>query len=148
MCRQGFTLIELLVVTALVAVLALVALPLAEIDQRRDQEVRLRKALLEMRAGLDQFEKERDTHPTTFRQLVETKTKMGGFYLRRLPLNPMGGGKVYWHCTSQPSLGEAGWATCTSLDDLFPAGIVDVRFPSAPASLPVTAINNTRYSDW
>ncbi|RYE01921.1 MAG: type II secretion system protein [Sphingobacteriales bacterium] len=52
---RGFTLIELLVVISIVAVLATIALPLAEMAQKRSQEEELRHSLRQIRSAIDAY---------------------------------------------------------------------------------------------
>ena len=53
----GFSLIELLVVVSIMAVLAAIGLPLAELSQRRAQEDDLRRSLREIRTALDDYKR-------------------------------------------------------------------------------------------
>ena len=58
--RSGHTLVELLVVLAVLAVLASAAMPLAQMTRQREQERELRRALWEIRDGLDGWRRARE----------------------------------------------------------------------------------------
>lgn len=53
--QRGFTLVELLVSVAIVGVLAMMTLPLAELGATRTKEQDLRRALRQIRGALDQY---------------------------------------------------------------------------------------------
>lgn len=103
---QGFTLIELLVTATIVAVLASVALPLAELSVKRGRENELRAALREIRGAIDAYKQAADDgrilrkadesgYPPNLEILVEgvedarspKKTRI--HFLRRLPRDPL-----------------------------------------------------------
>ena len=105
---QGFTLIELVITVAIVALLASVALPLAEVSSQRSREQDLRRSLREVREAIDAFKRasdegvidrpaDRSGYPPTLAALVEgvaDKRKPDGpkvFFLRRLPRDPLSG---------------------------------------------------------
>jgi general secretion pathway protein G len=104
----GFTLIELLITVTIVALLASVALPLAEVSSQRSREQDLRRSLREVREAIDAFKRssdegiieraaDRSGYPPTLAVLVEgvpDKRKPDGpkvFFLRRLPRDPLTG---------------------------------------------------------
>lgn len=104
---RGFTLIELVVTVAIVAVLATMALPLAEVAVQRGKEQELGLALREIRTALDAYkqavEDGRIAHsatlsgyPESLQVLVDGVTdasspemKKKFYFLRQVPRDPM-----------------------------------------------------------
>ena len=101
----GFTLIELVVTVAIVGILALVAMPMLEMNVKRQKETELRAALREIRGGIDAYRRALDEgklekkvaesgYPHRLEELYQgveniqdpNKTKI--FFLRRLPRDP------------------------------------------------------------
>jgi len=152
---RGVTLIELVATSAIVAILAMAAIPVAHTMVKREKEMELRRALREIREAIDLFQMDtqrfpgiRDTlldgtneegFPEELEWLVEgvdigdaagTKLK----YLRRLPIDPL--------------TGEREWGTRSSRDrpgSLFSDGIniFDVHSESD-----AVALDGTRYNTW
>jgi len=103
--HSGFTLIEVLITAAIVAVLASIALPLAELAAQREKETELRRALREIRDALDAYKRASDEgrivrspdqsgYPPVLGALVEgvtdAKSPTGAriYFLRRVPRDP------------------------------------------------------------
>lgn len=108
MKARGFTLIELLITVAIVALLASIAAPLAEVTVQREKEKDLRHALREIRGAIDAYQRAADQgaieraadasgYPESLATLVDgvpDKRKPDGpkiYFLRRVPADPMGG---------------------------------------------------------
>ena len=104
--RHGFTLIELLVVLAVVALLATLAVPVAEVTVQRSREQDLRLALREIRNAIDQYKKASDEgriakradatgYPESLDVLAlgvddaKDAKKRKIYFLRRIPRDPM-----------------------------------------------------------
>ncbi|HLP97446.1 MAG TPA: type II secretion system protein [Sideroxyarcus sp.] len=104
---KGFTLIELIVTVAIVALLASVALPLAELTVQRNKEQELRLALREIRTALDAYKQAVDEgrivrsmvksgYPASLKALVDGEPDAASpdgksriYFLRRIPRDPM-----------------------------------------------------------
>lgn len=106
--ERGFTLIELLITVTILALLASVALPLAEVAVQRSKEKELRQSLREIRSAIDAWKRAADDgriekpadgsgYPPSLAALadgVEDKRKTDGtklYFLRRVPPDPMTG---------------------------------------------------------
>lgn len=103
---RGFTFIELVITVAILGVLALVALPFAEIAAKRAKEQELRIALRQIRTALDEYKKAVDEgrvarkadetgYPPTLDVLVEgvpdaedPNRRRRVYFLRRVPRDP------------------------------------------------------------
>ena len=103
---RGFTLIELVITVAIVALLASVAFPVAELAVKRSREQELRTALREIRSAIDAYKRAYDEgriqrsplatgYPPTLALLVDgvpdarQPDKKKIYFLRRLPADPM-----------------------------------------------------------
>ena len=65
--QSGFTLLELIVAATILAILTMMALPLARVTIQREKEKQLRQALWDMRDAIDRYKDAAD------RQMFQTK---------------------------------------------------------------------------
>jgi len=142
-----------IVATALLMVLATVALPLADLVSQREKEDRLRQSLQEMRIALDRYQQRYDTFPASMGNLLmATDTQSGGgYFLRRWPINPMATATpfTWWEIASRTSLTQPDkvrWYKISSPSHTLPdtTPIVDIRCPAELG----TGINGIPYREW
>lgn len=105
MSMRGFTLIELLVTLAILALLGTVVAPAAQVTVQRRHEQELRRALREIRAGIDAYKQASDEgriakaagatgYPPRLELLVDGVADLRNpkhakiFFMRRLPRDP------------------------------------------------------------
>lgn len=103
--QAGFTLIELAVVAAIIGVLAVIAMPLAELTLQRGREADLRLALRQIREGIDGYKRAVDEgritksvtdtgYPPQLDDLtrgvvdITSPNKAKLYFLRRMPRDP------------------------------------------------------------
>jgi len=152
---RGFTLIELVVALALLGLLAMTALPVAELTRQRGHETELRRALRDLRGALDAWRQAVDAGqinrvpgqspwPPDLRVLVDgvadQRDPAGGrlVFLRRLPRDPF----------ADPTLpAEATWrlrASDSPATDPRPGrDVFDVG-----SSSPLRALDGSLYASW
>lgn len=107
-CQRGLTLLEMVLAMAILAVLASVIVPMAEVAVSRTKELELRRSLREIRTAIDNYKADYDRavaekkiiptvgetgYPETLEILVEGSNWGGLFpykrkYLRRIPKDP------------------------------------------------------------
>jgi general secretion pathway protein G len=146
---KGFTLIELMITVTIVALLATVALPLAEVAVQRGKETELRRSLREVREAIDAYKRAAEDgaiekpvntsgYPASLAALVEGATdkrdpKAGRLYfLRRVPADPVSGEE--WGLRSYASPADSPQAG----KDVF-----DIYSRS-----PATGLNGIPYREW
>jgi general secretion pathway protein G len=155
--RPGFTIAEMIVTLALVAILAMSALPLGKTALKRQNEIELQRALRLMREAIDAYKKladekkievDEDTegYPPTLEVLVkgvevQDKEAKGSAnsrktvkFLRRIPKDPM---------TNSADWGLRSYQDDFDSDVWGEENVYDVYTKS-----PAVALDGTKYKDW
>ena len=155
--RPGFTLAEMIITLAVLAVLAMSALPLGKTAVKRQNEIELQRALRTMREAIDAYKKladekrievEEDTegYPPTLEVLVkgvevqdkDAKGKAGAKktvkFLRRIPRDPMTNSYDWGLRSYQDDFDSDVWGE---------ENVYDVYTKS-----PAVALDGTNYKDW
>ncbi len=123
--QAGFTLAELVTVAAVMAVLALVSLPVAKFTLKRSREADLRLALRQMRNAIDEYKRYSDAgllpvdlgtegYPKKLEVLVEGVDMVGQVdkklkFLRRIPVDPMTGTDEWGLRSFQDNFDSTSW---------------------------------------
>jgi general secretion pathway protein G len=152
--ERGLTLIELVSCSAIILVLASVAIPVANTWVKRRKELELRQALREIRGAIDRFQWDvehiqsmgmklngtnEEHYPEKIEWLyegfdigdaVDTKIK----YLRRLPVDPL--------------TGKAEWATRSSRDKPGSFGTDGMNIFDVHTKSEAIALDGTPYAKW
>lgn len=144
---SGFTLVELIVATAILAILAGMALPLARLTIKREKERELRFDLWQIRDAIDRYKDAADrgafqtkvgseNYPPDLDTLVNG-VDVGGKkvrFLRRVPTDPMTGNKDWGLRSMQDDPDSDSWGG---------QNVFDVYTKSDG-----TALDGTRYKEW
>ena len=152
--ERGLTLIELVSCSAIILVLASVAVPVANTWVKRRKEIELRQSLREIRAAIDRFQSDVEHNPSMGMKLngtneekypekldwlyqgfdigdaVGTKVK----YLRRLPIDPL--------------TGKADWVTRSSRDKPGSFGTDGMNIFDVHTKSEAVALDGTPYAKW
>ncbi|NVD69236.1 type II secretion system protein [Duganella sp. BJB1802] len=103
--QRGFTFIELMITLSILATLAMVAAPMAQVALQREKEHQLRAALIEIREAIDAYKRAADNgriklamgdsgYPKKLEDLVvgvpdqRSPRKQNMYFLRRVPRDP------------------------------------------------------------
>ena len=146
---RGFTVAELVMVTAIVAIMAVVALPTARFTMQRERESELRLDLRLMRNAIDDYKHLSDQgmiqveigtegYPKSLEDLAKGVAIVGQLnkrkFLRRIPMDPITG-KAEWGLRSyQDEMDATSWGG---------QNVYDV-YSLAKG----TALDGTKYKDW
>lgn len=152
---RGFTLVEILVTLTLISIIASMAFPLIQLDQKRRQERELKDALGQIRTALDNYKQAVDEgriympadssgYPKTLTDLVEGVPDLKDikgrkiYFLRRIPSDPFASDQNIeantWALRSYASPADAP----ETGDDVY-----DIRSKSKKL-----ALDGTRYDTW
>jgi general secretion pathway protein G len=143
----GFTLIELIVATAIMVILTTMALPLARVTIKREQERELRYDLWMMRDAIDRYKDAADRggfqvkvgtegYPPDLETLVKGVDSNGKKikFLRRIPKDPLTGKDEWGMRSMQDDPASDSWGG---------QNVFDVYTKSEGS-----ALDGTKYKDW
>jgi general secretion pathway protein G len=145
--QHGFTLIELIVATTILIILTGMAVPLARVTIKREQEHELHQALWTLRDAIDRYKAAADlgsfqtkvgseNYPPDLDTLVKGVDVAGKKlkFLRKIPIDPMTGKDEWGMRSMQDDPTSDSWGE---------QNVFDVYSKSQG-----TALDNTKYKDW
>jgi general secretion pathway protein G len=145
--ERGFTLLELIVASTILAILTLMAVPLARVTIQREKEKQLRQALWEMRDAIDRYKEtaergglqtkvDSQNYPPDLETLVKGVDVQGKKirFLRSIPTDPMTKSKEWGLRSMQDDPDSDSWGG---------QNIFDVYTKSQG-----TGLDDTKYKDW
>lgn len=153
--QRGLTLLEMILAMAILAVLASVVIPMAEVTARRGKELELQRSLREIRTAIDDYKADYDRavlekkiipainetgYPESLEELLEG-SDWGGLYpykrkyLRRLPKDPFDEYDEGWGLRSYKDDPDS---TFYSGDDIYDVYSQSLRY----------ALDGTPYNTW
>lgn len=143
----GFTLLELIIATAILAVLSMMAVPLARLTITREKERMLRADLWDMRDAIDRYKDLADRggfqikvdsqgYPPDLETLVKGVDVQGKKirFLRKIPVDPMSGNTEWGLRSMQDDPDSDSWGG---------QSVFDVYTKSQG-----TGMDGTKYKDW
>ncbi len=154
--QSAFTLIELVVTVAIVAILASIAFPMAEVAAKRTKEQALHTALRQIRTGLDAYKQAVEEgrilrkvgssgYPASLKVLVEgvedakSPVKSQLYFMRRIPRDPFA---TDLSIPAEDTWGKRSYAS--SADDPKEGDDVFDVYSLTPG----LALNGTTYREW
>src|SRR5208283_2951455 len=145
--EEGLTLVELVIATFILAILAVVALPVARFEMKRQNERMLRYDLWMIRDAIDKYKDAADrgafqtkvdsqNYPPDLQTLVDGVDVQGKKvkFLRKIPVDPM---------TGKDDWGLRSMQDDPTSDSFGGQNVFDVYSKSQD-----TALNGTKYKDW
>jgi len=143
----GFTLLELIIATAILAVLSMMAVPLARLTITREKERMLRADLWDMRDAIDRYKDLADRgafqikvdsqgYPPDLETLVKGVDVQGKKirFLRKIPIDPMSGNTEWGLRSMQDDPDSDSWGG---------QSVFDVYTKSQGVGM-----DGTKYKDW
>lgn len=152
--QRGYTFIEVAIVSAIIAILASVALPFAKVTMQRNREIELRRSLREIHTAIDKYKDavdqnliaesaldgNTDGYPPTLQTLVDgvpaandtTGRKLR--FLRKVPIDPM--------------TKSTDWGMRSSRDEPTSKTWGGQNVFAVYSKYDGTALDGTKYSDW
>lgn len=145
--EAGVTFVELIVVITILAVLAMMAVPVARFEIKRQKEKALRTALWEIRDAIDKYKDAADrgafqTKVDSFNYPPDLETLVDGVdvqtkkvkFLRKIPVDPM--------------TGQTDWVLRAMKDDADADSWSGENVWDVHSKSDGTALDGTKYSTW
>jgi general secretion pathway protein G len=150
------TLVELVCVTAILLVLAGIALPVANTMVKRQKELELRRALREIREAIDRFHEDVRRYPGIRQSLISNATNEEGYpeelewLIEGVDIGDQAGTKIKYlrRLPRDPITGKREWRTRSSRDR--PDALVTdgINIFDVHSKSDAVALDGTRYSEW